>query len=162
MQNAELRRLIRRKLKPLRMLMPEISAAKVSNVFPVLRYKEARCAIDWLTSAFGFEEQIVIANDDGTIAHAELKFGPGIVMLASAREDHFGTKTPTEANGVTQMIYITVDLVDDHHDRAKAAGAEIVMELTDMDYGSREYAARDLEGNVWSFGTYSPHNSQST
>jgi uncharacterized glyoxalase superfamily protein PhnB len=144
------------------MLMTELSAAKISNIFPILRYKEARGAIDWLTSAFGFEEQIAIANDDGTIAHAELKFGPGIVMLASAREDIFGTKSPSEATGVTQMIYVTVDQVDDHHDRAKAAGADIVMELSDMDYGSREYAARDLEGNVWCFGTYSPFTDQST
>jgi uncharacterized glyoxalase superfamily protein PhnB len=61
--------------------------------------------------------------------------------------------------GVTQFIYVSVDQVDLHHDRAKAAGAEIIMKLTNMDYGSREYAARDLEGNVWSFGTYNPFES---
>jgi uncharacterized glyoxalase superfamily protein PhnB len=52
--------------------------------------------------------------------------------------------------------YVTVDDPDALHDRAVAAGAEIVMGLTDQDYGSREFAARDPHGNVWSFGTYRP------
>jgi uncharacterized glyoxalase superfamily protein PhnB len=53
-------------------------------------------------------------------------------------------------------IYIVVQDSDAHYARAKAAGAEIIRELEDQDYGSRDYTARDLEGNIWSFGTYDP------
>jgi uncharacterized glyoxalase superfamily protein PhnB len=51
-------------------------------------------------------------------------------------------------------VYVAVDEVDSLHDRAKSAGAEIVMAPQDQDYGSRDFAARDPEGNIWSFGTY--------
>jgi uncharacterized glyoxalase superfamily protein PhnB len=136
--------------------MPDPSTLPGSNVFPCLRYKDAPAAIEWLVRAFGFEKQMVLANPDGTIAHAQLKMGPGIVMLASAREDRFGMKTPSELGGVTQSIYVALDEVDSHYQRARGAGAEIVMEIQDMDYGSRDYSARDLEGNLWQFGTYRP------
>jgi uncharacterized glyoxalase superfamily protein PhnB len=128
----------------------------VQNVFPVLRYKDANAAIAWLNRAFGTEEHEVIRNPDGTIAHAELKLGSGIIMLGSARDDFFNVKTPQELNAVTQLTYVVLDDPDSHFERAKAAGAEIIMDITTMDYGSRDYAARDLEGNVWCFGTYSP------
>jgi uncharacterized glyoxalase superfamily protein PhnB len=128
----------------------------VQNVFPVLRYKDANAAIAWLNRAFGTEEHEVIRNPDGTIAHAELKLGSGIIMLGSARDDFFNVKTPQELNAVTQLTYVVLGDPDSHFERAKAAGAEIIMDITTMDYGSRDYAARDLEGNVWCFGTYSP------
>ena len=76
--------------------------------------------------------------------------GNGIIMLNSRR-----TRRVPSAQGVT-VVYVAVDDPDAHHERATAAGAEIVMPPTNMDYGSREYAARDPEGNVWSFGTYRP------
>jgi uncharacterized glyoxalase superfamily protein PhnB len=121
------------------------------NVYPSLRYRDAPAAIDWLERAFGFERRQVIENPDGTIAHAELSWGDGVVMLGSERDDPvFGSHAGQGWN------YVVVDDPDAHHDRAQAAGAEIVMELSDMDYGSRDYAARDPEGNLWNFGTYAP------
>lgn len=120
------------------------------TVFPLLRYRDAPRAIEWLEDAFGFERRTVIENDDGTIAHAELAWGDGMVMLASSRDDDVG---PRVGEGWT---YVVVEDADAHHARAMAAGAEIVMELSDMDYGSRDYSARDFEGNLWSFGTYRP------
>ena len=120
--------------------------------YPVLRYRDARAAIDWLCEAFGFERSVVHEGPDGTIAHAELGLGAGRVMLGSARES---AEPFTREPGQT-VVYVVVDDPDAHHDRAKAAGARIVYELTDQDYGSRDYAAEDPEGNVWSFGTYAP------
>jgi uncharacterized glyoxalase superfamily protein PhnB len=127
-----------------------------SKVFPTLRYQDAPAAIDWLVRAFGMEKQLVIPNPDGTIAHAQLKFGPDVIMLGSSKEDALGLRSPRELGGVTQSLYIYLPDVDAHHDRAKAAGAEIVIALRDTEYGSREFSARDPEGHLWSFGTYLP------
>jgi uncharacterized glyoxalase superfamily protein PhnB len=127
-----------------------------SKIFPTLRYQDAPAAIDWLATAFGLEKQLVIPNPDGTIAHAQLKFGADIIMLGSSKEDALGLKSPRELGGVTQSLYIYVQDVDAHHARAKAAGAEVVIELRDTEYGSREYSARDPEGHLWHFGTYLP------
>lgn len=120
------------------------------NVFPALRYRDARAAIEFLKSAAGFEELTVMENDDGTIAHGELVFEGGVVMVSTLRDEE--TRFP----GGPITMYLALDDVDAHHDRAVAAGAEVVMELTDQDYGSREYAIRDPEGSVWTFGTYRP------
>jgi uncharacterized glyoxalase superfamily protein PhnB len=139
--------------------LTESATATMSNAFPCLRYKNAPAAIAWLNKSFGCEEKLVVPNEDGTIAHAEVKLGNGIIMLASARDDIVNTKTPSEANCVTQFLYISVEDVDDLFARATAAGAETVMGLTDMDYGSRECCVRDLEGNLWCFGTYNPYTS---
>lgn len=123
--------------------------------YPALRYRDARAAIAWLCKAFGFEEHVVYGEGDD-VHHAELSFGTGIVMLGSSRPDTYG-RSPAELGGaVSGSIYAYVAEIDAHHERAKAAGATIVREIQDTDYGSREYSARDLEGHVWSFGTYRP------
>lgn len=127
-----------------------------TSVFPFLRYQDAPAAIEWLAKAFGFEERAVYPGPDGTVSHAEMSLGRGMIMLSSAKDDALGMKTPRGLGAVTQGIYVYVEDVDAHHERAKAAGAEIVIELQDTHYGSREYAARDPEGNLWSFGTYAP------
>lgn len=123
------------------------------NIFPVIRYKDGPAAIDWLGKAFGIAKQLVVPDADGAIAHAELSLGPGTIMLGSER------KKPDPKNPWDQTragIYVYVEEIDAHYARAKAADAEIVRELADTDYGAREYSARDLEGNLWSFGTYLP------
>lgn len=121
------------------------------TAYPVLRYRDARAAIDWLTEAFGFTEKEVHAGDDGTIAHAELHTGKGLIMLSSdSDEDDWGSHA---GKGWT---YLAVDDPDALHERAVAAGAEIIRPLEDTDYGSRDFSAKDLEGNRWSFGTYAP------
>jgi uncharacterized glyoxalase superfamily protein PhnB len=123
------------------------------HVFPSLRYRDASAAIDFLEAAFGFERNALIENEDGTIAHAELRFGEAMVMLGSETADAVGRWGEHAGQG---WIYVTVEDPDAHCARARDAGAEIVMELSDMDYGSRDYAARDPEGNLWNFGTYDP------
>ena len=120
------------------------------TIFPTLKYDDAHAAIEFLTTALGFERHSVHESDDGKVVHAELRHGDGMIMLGSRDK---GNQRYDTGRAVT---YVVVDDPDALHDRAQAAGAEIVMELTDQDYGSRDFAAADAEGNVWSFGTYNP------
>jgi uncharacterized glyoxalase superfamily protein PhnB len=128
----------------------------VANIVPCLRYRDAPAAIDWLGRAFGFEKHLVVPGPDDGIAHAELRLGRGLIMLGSARDDGFRWQPPQKGGPVTQSVYVVVEDADAHHAGSRAAGAEIVRELQDTDYGSREYSARDPEGHLWHFGTYWP------
>jgi uncharacterized glyoxalase superfamily protein PhnB len=126
------------------------------NCIPFLEYDDARAALDWLTKAYGFEQTALHELPDGKVAHAELRYGDGMVMIGSAWENDWGMRTPRELGGVNQGVYVIVEDIDEHHERARAAGAEMLRPLQDTDYGSREYMSRDPEGNIWSFGTYRP------
>jgi uncharacterized glyoxalase superfamily protein PhnB len=119
------------------------------TVWPALRARDARALIDFLTSAFGFVEQVAY-EDGGVIHHAQLDWplGGGI-MLGDAR-----TGTRWDAQPGTGACYVVTDDTDALCARARAAGAEILEEPVDRDYGSRDFIARDPEGNLWSFGTY--------
>ena len=131
----------------------------MTTIIPVLRYRNAPAAIEWLCQAFGFERHLVVPNDDGTIAHAQLSFGTGMVMVGSVRKDEFGslTKQPDETGGgQTQSSYVVVTDADTAYTRAKASGARIAMEIRDEDYGGRGFSCYDLEGHLWSFGSYDP------
>jgi uncharacterized glyoxalase superfamily protein PhnB len=123
------------------------------SIHPTLRYDDPRAAIAFLTRALGLVEQQVYTDDDGAVAHAELSFGDGVVMLGTRtdRSDAFDT-----GRAVVYLVADGADAVDAHHDRAVAAGAEVVQELTDQPYGSREFAVLDPEGNVWTMGSYRP------
>jgi uncharacterized glyoxalase superfamily protein PhnB len=123
------------------------------NIFPALHYRDPDAALEWLKRAFGFEEKAVYRGDDGAIHHAELRLGDGLVMFGGIPAD--GASPDGAQPAVT--IYTVVSDPDGHYERARAAGAEIVRELVDQPYGSREYSAHDLELNVWSFGTYDPY-----
>jgi uncharacterized glyoxalase superfamily protein PhnB len=120
------------------------------SIYPTLRYTDATAAIRFLTDAFGLVEEEVMTAEDGTVGHGELSWDGGVVMLGSR------TDPPGAFDTGRAVLYLVVDDPDSHHDRAVAAGATIVSGLTDQPYGSREYAALDPEGNVWSFGTYRP------
>ena len=126
------------------------------NISPVLRYRDAAAALDWLERAFGFERHQVIEDPGGTIAHAELRLGDAMIMLGSVRPPDSNAYSAVAPPPGSASIYVVVDDPDAHHARAREAGAEVVRALEDTDYGSREYSARDPEGNVWSFGTYQP------
>ncbi len=130
-----------------------------ANIVPTLRYRDAATAIEWLCRAFGFEKHLVVPGEGGTIAHAQLTLGNGMIMLGSARDDAFGKlqKPPAEVGGVsTQSSYVIVPDADAHHARAVAAGARVVYPLKDEDYGGRGYSCLDPEGHLWNFGTYDP------
>lgn len=121
--------------------------------YPALRYRDAPAAIAWLEQ-FGFEATERIDNPDGTIAHAELWLGNATVMLGSGPDDLEGPP-PDNPRQARSSIYIGTPEVEQVHTRARAAGADI-SDLFDQDYGSRDFNARDPEGNHWSFGTYVP------
>jgi len=130
-----------------------------ATVIPCLRYRDAPAAIKWLCSTFGFEEQLVVPNPDGTIAHAQLRFGNGMIMLGSVVDSEYGRliKQPDEIGAAeTQSAYVIVSDADAIYQRAKAAGAKIVLDIKDEDYGGRGFTCRDLEGRLWTFGTYDP------
>ena len=124
----------------------------MQSIYPVLKYENAYAAIDFLERAFGFERHEVHEDDTGKVAHAQLRFGDQLVMIGST-----GAGNPIFDQGAGRTsVYLAVEDVESLHDRAQDAGAEIVMPLTDQDYGSRDFSARDREGNIWSFGTYQP------
>ncbi|MGH3024255.1 MAG: VOC family protein [Gaiellaceae bacterium] len=127
-----------------------------ATMFPFARYEDGQAAIEWLCEAFGFERREVHEGEDGTIVHAELVYGPSVFMLDSRTDAGLGLETAGTLGAVTGGVYVVVEDVEGHYERAKKAGAEIVRELADTGYGSREYVARDLEGHLWSFGTYRP------
>ncbi|MFE9785310.1 VOC family protein [Nocardia salmonicida] len=124
-----------------------------NTVWPCLAFDDARAMVEFLTTAFGFEATAVYAreNDHSVVEHGELRWpGGGIMFGSTGRDDSpFGTRPPGVAN-----LYLVTDRPDALYDRAKAAGARIIRDLRDEDYGSRGFSAADPEGNLWSFGTY--------
>jgi len=134
-----------------------------STVMPALRYRNAPAAIDWLCRVFGFEKHVVYEGPNGTIGHAELKLGGGMIMLGSTKDDEYGRRftSPEECGGKeTRSAYIVVADADEVYARAQAADAEVLRPIQNTDYGSREFAVRDLEGHSWSVGTYDPWKAQ--
>jgi uncharacterized glyoxalase superfamily protein PhnB len=126
------------------------------SIYPALRYRDAREATRFLVDAFGFERVNVYEDDSGVIHHAELRFRDSLFMFGQVRDPEDGEYSAIAPPPGQTALYAVVEDPDAHHDHAKAAGAEIVMSLRDQDYGSREYTARDLDGNIWTFGTYDP------
>ncbi|WP_329358460.1 VOC family protein [Streptomyces anulatus] len=126
----------------------------VPTIYPTILYDDAKAAIRTLTQGLGFTEEAVYEGEKGSVLHAELSCGNGRVMLGSRGREGLFAQAMTGAGPAG--VYVVVDEVDEHYARAKEFGVEILMEPTDQDYGSRDYMARDAEGNVWSFGTYAP------
>ncbi len=131
-----------------------------STAIPCLRYRDAPRAIDWLCAVFGFSQHLVVAGDNGAIAHAQLNHGRGMIMLGSAsNEGAYGPLVvqPADIGGAqTQTTYLVVADADAVYDRVIEAGAAIVIDIVDEEYGGRGFTCRDLEGHIWSIGTYDP------
>ena len=134
-------------------------ANTTSTIIPCLRYRNALGMIDWLCDAFGFQKHAVYAEGD-TVHHAQLVYGNGMVMLGSAdTASEWGRRIaqPGDIGGLeTQSPCVVVADVDAHYARAVAAGAELVQDIADQDYGGRGYSCRDPEGHLWWFGSYDP------
>ena len=129
-----------------------------AQVWPTLRARDARTLIKFLVEAFGFRETVVY-GDGETVHHAELAWplGGGI-MLGSAdkaadRTDA-GSADDWPLRPGTFAGYVVTDDPDALFERAVEQGATVIRALHDTDYGSRDFAVRDPEGNHWSFGTY--------
>jgi uncharacterized glyoxalase superfamily protein PhnB len=121
------------------------------TLFPVLRYRDARGAITYLRDVLGFEATAIHPPEGDDVAHAELAFGGQHLMVGS--EPREGDEARLQG---PLAPYVAVDDVDGHFARVRDAGADVVYGPRDTDYGSREYAVRDPEGRVWSFGSYRP------
>ncbi|GGU21729.1 VOC family protein [Streptomyces lavendofoliae] len=126
----------------------------VPSIYPTILYEDAKAAIRTLKEAFGFTEVSVYEGEDGRVVHSELAHGNGMVMLGTRGGDGVFARAMAGAGPVG--VYVVVEDPDAHHARAVEHGVEILMPPTDQEYGSRDYMARDAEGNVWSFGTYAP------
>jgi uncharacterized glyoxalase superfamily protein PhnB len=137
----------------------EAMSATRSTIIPALRYRDADAGLQFLEAAFGAEPTSVHRDGDGVIRHAVVKVGGGLVMVGQAAEEGWLGGEPARPLASTVSLYVVVPDPDAHHERAVAAGANVVRPLEDMEYGSREYSVRDSEGNLWSFGTYDPYAS---
>jgi uncharacterized glyoxalase superfamily protein PhnB len=140
--------------------MPTSPSISGSTLIPCLRYRDAPRAIDWLCQVFGFERHLVVSGPNDTIAHAQLANGRGMIMLGSAsNEGEYGRLVvqPEDIGGAeTQTTYLVVADADAVYERVTAAGAMIVIDIVDEEYGGRGFTCRDLEGHIWSVGTYDP------
>lgn len=133
--------------------MIDLTTPNPPTVWPSLRYADAPKAIAWLVEAFGFHEALVVPGArEGEVMHAELRWpeGGGVMLGSAGRPESEFSQGPTGVYG----LYVVTDHPDELFERATAAGAEVVRPITEQDYGSREFSVRDLEGNLWSFGTY--------
>ncbi|MEB0032279.1 glyoxalase [Undibacterium sp. RTI2.1] len=142
----------------------EITEEKNSAIIPCLRYRDAVVAIEWLCEVIGLSKHLVVPQDDGRIAHAQLTLGRSMIMLGSANKDindnnAYGQliKQPDELGGTqTQSAYIVVRDADAIYAKAIKAGARIAIDIKDEEYGGRGFSFFDLEGHLWSIGTYDP------
>ncbi len=122
-------------------------------IWPALRYDDAHAAIRFLIDAFGFEQVALYENQEKNLVdHCEMRWpgGGGVMLGSSARVDSTISGLPPG----TGSVYVVTDDPDGLFKRSTAAGATVVAELRDEDYGSRGFTVRDPEGVYWSFGTY--------
>jgi uncharacterized glyoxalase superfamily protein PhnB len=116
------------------------------RITPYLCYEEVDAALDFLSRAFGFQEVLRFTGAEGYVNHAEMHLGDGVIFLGDPGDDY---KNPKRLGQDTVGIYVYVDDVDAHYDRARAAGAEIVRDPSDEEYGDRRYDAVDPKGHRW-------------
>ena len=131
-----------------------------SPVIPTFRYHDAPAAIEWLCRVLGFEAHLIVPGEaDGIVAHVQFTLGNGMIMLGSARYDDYHSYVQPPVGfeePLTQAANLVVSDIDAHYARAKAAGALIVVDLAEQDYGGKLYACRDPEGQLLNIGSYDP------
>lgn len=131
-----------------------------STVIPGLRYRNALSMIDWLCRALGFEKNAVYVGANDQVMHAQLTFGNGMIMIGSVEKESPGSALVTQPDEVsgkeTQSPYLVTADCDAVYQRAKDAGAEIVMELEEKSYGGKGFTCKDPEGHIWHVGNYDP------
>ena len=120
-----------------------------TTINPVVHYRDLAAGARFLVDAFGFVEQQAHKDGNGTVQYVELALDGAPLGLGSLTEGSMFDTGPA-------VVYISRDEVDTMHERAVAAGAEVLMAPTDQDYGSRDFVAKDHEGNIWCFGTFQP------
>ena len=124
---------------------------------PALTYRYPAQALEWLQQAFGFETSMIIESpdDDPASSHYEMSIGgKGRIMFGGEWADW--SRSPQAVNGFnTSSVHVSLDTnIDEHYERARAAGATILVEPSDQFYGDRVYRCADLEGHHWTFSTH--------
>jgi uncharacterized glyoxalase superfamily protein PhnB len=142
-------------MKPKRKESAVTNTNDAQRIYPTMRCRDAEAMIRWLKDIIGFTEHVVYRSN-GVVQHAQLACGASLLMLGQTRDDEYGKLVGDISGRRTDALYVAVDDPDALHARVKASGAKIEMELHNTDYGSRDFACRDPEGNLWSFGTYWP------
>lgn len=127
------------------------------QVLPYLYYPDARVALEFLVDAFGFTEVHALRDDDGTVWHADLSTGDGMVMIGPGMAA-FGTTPVTDDRSASARTFVYVDDVDEHFRRARDAGARVVEEPADQG-PNRVCCVADCGGHQWLFGTPLPSTS---
>ena len=141
-----------------------LTATAATSVVPTLRYRDVPAAVEWLCAAFGFEKHLIVPGAGKPVHYAQLTLGSGMVMLGPVQDSAFDKLMvqPDEIGGAeTQICYFFVDDAKAHYARARAAGANIVLDIEDEADGGRGYSCRDPEGHIWNFGTFNPWERQS-
>jgi len=118
------------------------------TITPYLLYEDVDVALGFLDRAFGFEEHLRFTGPEGYVNHAEARLGEAAVYLGDPGETY---RNPKRLGQETVGLYVLVEDVDAHYERARAAGAEILAEPADQEYGDRRYSAADPEGHHWFF-----------
>jgi uncharacterized glyoxalase superfamily protein PhnB len=121
--------------------------------YPGVLYRDADAGMKWLEDVLDCERREEHRDDDGNVIHAELVFRGVIVMVGTAG---VGREPFRSLPAGGRLLYCGIDDVDGLYERVRAAGGDIALEITDTDYGSRDFTVRDPEGNLWAFGTYRP------
>ena len=131
--------------------MPANPPEGMPRITPYLLYEDVAGALEWLSRAFGFRERMRIPGPDGKVGHAEMELADGIIMMGCPGPQY---QNPKRVGHVTQNLYVYVDDVDKHFEKAKKEGATILEEPKDQFYGDRRYGAVDLEGHHWYFAQH--------
>jgi len=131
--------------------MPANPPENMPRITPYLLYEDVAGALAWLSQAFGFQERLRMPGPDGIVAHAEMELADGVILLGRPGPEY---RNPKHLGAVTQNVYVYVDDVDKHFERARRAGAVILVEPTDQFYGDRRYGAEDPEGHHWYFAQH--------
>lgn len=121
--------------------------------YPGLQYRDADAGMKWLEDVLGCERREDHRDEDGNVVHAEMVFRGAIVMLSSAG---VGREPFRSLPAGGRLVYCAMDDVEELYESVSGKGGEIAVEITDTDYGSRDFTVRDPEGNLWAFGTYRP------
>lgn len=131
----------------------------MSVIIPAIKYENCSKAIDWLCDAFGFRIDFCVQGEGDRIEHAQLLLDQSMIMVGSTDCSEFGrlNTCPRHIEGhVTSSLYVVVSDVTEHCEIAVRRGAEVVIDLKMEDYGGASYTCRDIEGHIWTFGTYDP------
>ena len=128
--------------------------ADMPRITPHLFYDDVAAAMDWLVKAFGFEVRLRMTDKQGGVVHGELEVADSLVMLGLTAENDAWTSPQTLDGRISQRLYIFVDNIDAHFERARSAGARIIREPADQFWGDRVYECIDPEGHTWKFAQH--------